>query len=463
MSAKVDTHVSLPSVGEIIAERYKIVSGIARGSMGIVVLAEHLSLKRDVAIKFLAPTTASGETAFKRFQREALISKELNHPNIVQIFDFGEHNGFLYLVMEFLEGQELRDLMREAPQTTERVIDIGIQVLEGLAEAHSRSIIHRDLKPSNIFMTRDRRGRDIVKILDFGIAKALGEGNAEITMAGNVCGTPAYMAPEVYLEEEVGRSVDIYALGLILLEVLYGRRIVDSKTPARMMLKHLRMAVVMPERLANTPLGEVLANAIIKDRKKRYQDADQMLNALLLARENTPKFALSEREISDAFTAMLIDFRGDPRVSDILEEESEAQEDNVRRDDGKIDLGEDWVPVQRSGFGSSGSWSDQANLSSLVSPSSGSWNPQSADTWSESPSPGQPQREVPVPTLESEETLRSLISENRQSRSERTSDSLTSLPTANQPVAESHADLFLGAAAFLILAVLGVLYFLGVI
>jgi serine/threonine protein kinase len=162
-------------VGEILDGRYRLESVIARGGMGVVMSATHLQLDRMVAIKFLHAHLAGDDTLWKRFQREVSISKELNHTNIVRIFDFGEsESGYMFLVMEYLEGEELKTMtVREGPQSTTRVLAIAEQVLDGLAEAHSAEVIHRDLKPGNIYMTTDRRGRDVPKILDFGIAKSL--------------------------------------------------------------------------------------------------------------------------------------------------------------------------------------------------------------------------------------------------------------------------------------------------
>lgn len=272
--------------------------------MGVVVRALDVRMERDVAIKFLRAPNIEEDTAARRFEREVLLSKELNHHHVVQVYDFGRQRELLYLVMEYLEGEELKDLISRGPLSTHRVIDISLQLLEGLAEAHARSIIHRDLKPGNIFVTRDRKDRDFVKLLDFGIAKSIESDDVDLTSAGNVCGTPGYMSPETFLKANVAPHTDIYAVGLIMLEMLFGQPVVAKASPAQMMFKHLQMEVVLPERLRGTEFGKVLRRAVDKIPQRRFKHADEMLVALEAVRESTSNVVLTSAEISDCFVKM---------------------------------------------------------------------------------------------------------------------------------------------------------------
>ncbi len=294
-------------MGEVLDGRYRLDSVIARGGMGVVMLANHLQLDRPVAIKFLHAHLAGDDTLWKRFQREVSISKELNHTNIVRIFDFGEsHSGYMFLVMEFLEGEELKAMtVREGPQSTERVLAVAEQILDGLAEAHAAEVIHRDLKPGNIFMTKDRRGRDVPKVLDFGIAKSLQAVQQQLTSAGTITGTPGYLSPESFVHGDGGKPADIYALGLIFAEMLLGKRVVEAPTAAQAMIKHLQMPLIFPQRLADTGLGKVIVRAVHKDPMQRYADADEMLSALQAAKSSTPTFTLTAQEVEYSLGAMI--------------------------------------------------------------------------------------------------------------------------------------------------------------
>lgn len=343
----------LPAIGDVIDDRYRVHSFLARGNMGVVVRAVDERMQRDVAIKFLRAPNLDGDTAARRFEREVLISKELNHHHVVQVYDFGRPEGLLYLVMEYLDGDELKELISQGPMPSERVIEIGIQMLEGLAEAHAISIIHRDLKPGNIFVTKDRRGRDFVKILDFGIAKNLTDQRPDLTSAGNVCGTPGYMAPETFLKADVNAHTDIYAVGLILVEMLFGSAVIPKESPAQMMLKHLQMEVVLPPRLENTGLGTVLMRAVDKIPQYRYANADDMLLALQEAQQTTPSFKLSNQEISSCFEAMREGFLSEGKNAKIAGEErpgvqsSDSMIPLLDRRSGTAEtlemaLGEDW-------------------------------------------------------------------------------------------------------------------------
>jgi eukaryotic-like serine/threonine-protein kinase len=278
--------VSIPKLGDVIAGRYELTGELGKGGFGMVFKATQMGMNRPVALKVLLPQAASVDTVVERFQREAQLAKNLVHPNTIQLFDFGEtESGCLFIAMEYLDGQTLDDLLkREGPLTMDRVVHIAIQILKSLAEAHEHGIIHRDLKPANIFMRHLVGEKDFVKVLDFGIAKALNIDGAEekqLTQTGSAFGTPSYMPPEQIKGAEMGPYTDLYALGLIMLKVLTGRTMVEGGTPIETAAIQLSpMPIAIPEQIAQGPLGPVIARALAKRFQERYQTALEMLRDL---------------------------------------------------------------------------------------------------------------------------------------------------------------------------------------
>ena len=272
----------IPGVGEVIQDRYRLDSTVATGGMGVIMKATQLAMERDVAIKLLHPHMASDSKTVARFEREVHLAKHLSHPHTIQLFDFGKTDGgSLYIVMEYLEGRDLKEILNdEGGLTLGRTVEIGLQSLDGLAEAHEHDVVHRDLKPSNIFIQEDRRGGDFVKLLDFGIAKSLEGGGAALTATGQVCGTPQYMAPEAVLKRAAGKPGDVYAMGLILMEMMVGRRLFDAGSMPQTIMLQMNQPVPIPDRLAETPFCEVIERSTAKHPDDRYQDADEMFEAL---------------------------------------------------------------------------------------------------------------------------------------------------------------------------------------
>ncbi|HKU44164.1 MAG TPA: serine/threonine-protein kinase, partial [Polyangiales bacterium] len=213
-----------PLIGRTIGGSYCILELVGVGGMGRVYRAEQRMLGRTVAIKVIHPHLLSDEQSVARFYTEARAASRLNHPNSVSIIDFGRtDDGILYLVMEYLQGKDLARLMREdGPLPTARICDIVSAVLEALGEAHALGVVHRDLKPENVIIERLKSSRDLVKVVDFGLAKLLSgqQGQASITLPGLVCGTPDYMSPEQGRGEEVDARGDIYSVGVMLFELL---------------------------------------------------------------------------------------------------------------------------------------------------------------------------------------------------------------------------------------------------
>src|SRR2546430_11455950 len=187
-------------VGQVVADRYHVVKKLGEGGMGQVYLAEHVKMGRRSAIKVLNPSMVHDPDAVARFNREAANASRISHPNICAIYDFGETpDGLIYLAMEFVEGEPLTDVLaREGALPVTRAADICVQVAAALQAAHDLGIVHRDLKPDNVMLTRGRDGTDGVKVVDFGIAKAVGGegGSQQVTRTGLGVGTPGVMSPE---------------------------------------------------------------------------------------------------------------------------------------------------------------------------------------------------------------------------------------------------------------------------
>ena len=207
---------------------YKIVRAIGEGGMGTVYLAEHPMIGKRVAVKMLRPDLGTDPGLVSRFFQEARAVNEIRHPNIVDISDFGKtEDGIVYFVMELLEGRSLRDrLNAEGPLPIDDAVTVSRQVCDALAAAHRVGIVHRDLKPDNIFLLADPTGALRSKLFDFGVAKLLGEQEKQVghkTIAGSVVGTPFYMSPEQALCQEVTAAADIYAMGVVMFEMVTGR------------------------------------------------------------------------------------------------------------------------------------------------------------------------------------------------------------------------------------------------
>lgn len=271
-----------PQIGDVIGDRYRLDELIASGGMGVIMRARQLALDRDVAIKLLHPYAISSEVHIKRFRSEVKLAKSLSHAHTVQIHDYGETDlGALFLVMEYLEGDDLAKVIEnEAPIPVGRATDIALQMLDGLGEAHASGIVHRDLKPSNVFICKSRRDEDLVKILDFGIAKSLHTETDDLTATGHIAGTAKYLAPELMLIDQVSPAADVYAAGLILYEMLTGQAPFHGNTLIQSLVSHLRQQMVLPDPLRGTELGDVLTRATAKHPGYRFANADDMYDAL---------------------------------------------------------------------------------------------------------------------------------------------------------------------------------------
>jgi serine/threonine protein kinase len=261
---------------------YTLLEPIGHGGMAVVYRARQDSLERTVAIKILSDNLAASTEFMERFRREARTAAKLRHPNVITVFDFGQDvRGVPYLVLEYVEGPTLADLM-DSGLDDSRIPDLLGQIAAGLDYAHARGVIHRDVKPGNVLLTDDGR----VVLADFGLAWLL-EG-AHLTLAGGVIGTPEYMAPEQAGGEPIDHRADVYALGVVLYEMLVGERPFVAETPIGVLLKHLQDAP--PSVLEARPelpaaVGEVVARALAKDPSERFASAGDLARAFRAAFE----------------------------------------------------------------------------------------------------------------------------------------------------------------------------------
>jgi serine/threonine protein kinase/Flp pilus assembly protein TadD len=283
-------------IGKTISH-YRILEKLGGGGMGVVYRAEDTKLKRTVALKFLPEGLSRDRQALERFQREAEAASALNHPNICVIHDIDEYEGQPFIAMEYLEGGTLKAHIKRGPLPVLDALDLGCQMAEALAEAHAHGIVHRDMKPANVMLTKSGR----VKLVDFGLAR-LPE-MAGVTTTGVAIGTPAYMAPEQVRGETIDGRADLWALGVVLYEMLAGQHPFASESVQGTVHGVLNRAPEPVERLRPglpPPLVRIVSRALTKDAVRRYQQAEQMLADLQACRQQlqaSPARVESERRV----------------------------------------------------------------------------------------------------------------------------------------------------------------------
>ncbi len=269
----------LSSPGDVLANRYRIEEVIGQGGFGAVFRATQLNLNRGVALKVLLPSLVTSVGNLDRFRREAELAQQLEHPNTVRLYDFGQHEGMLFLVFELLRGQALDALIStNGPSPPARVARLVSQVLKSLMEAHSRGIVHRDIKPSNIFVTSFQGEPDFVKVLDFGIAKpVMNRESTTLTSDGQLIGTPSYMAPEQVVGDQLGPWTDVYALGLVMAEALSGQVVFTGQTSMKVCMDQASSdPAPLPAAVFQSPLGQIVQKATQKVPANRYASAEDM-------------------------------------------------------------------------------------------------------------------------------------------------------------------------------------------
>jgi serine/threonine-protein kinase len=284
-----------PLLGTTVAGRYKVIKLLGEGGMGQVYLAEHSAIEKRIALKVLRAEYAHKGEIVTRFQQEAISASRIKHPNVLDVFDFGQlENGCFYLAMEFLEGNDLADeLQRSRVLTAPRALPIAMQICRALSAAHAKGVVHRDMKPENVFLQRTGDGEEIVKIVDFGIAQ-LKPSNEEaaavsthrrLTRTGMIFGTPEYMAPEQASGKHADLRCDIYAVGIILFELFTGAVPFTGETFLGVLTKHLNemppsMRAVYPDLQISNELEAVVARTLAKDPTQRYQTMNELAAAL---------------------------------------------------------------------------------------------------------------------------------------------------------------------------------------
>ena len=270
--------LSDPLVGRVVDGRYRIGPRIARGGMASVYEATDLRLDRVCAVKVMHPGLGDDEEFAARFVREARSAARLDHPNVVAVFDQGHDDGTVFLVMEYVAGHTLRDVIRkESPMSPSRALALVEPILSALAHAHRAGLIHRDVKPENVLIADDGR----VKVADFGLAKAVSADTQHTATGGVLIGTVSYLAPELVVDGRSDARADVYAAGVLIYELLTGSKPHEGESPIAVAYKHVHEDVPPPSRSApGIPayLDALVARATARDLDQRPADAGVLLH-----------------------------------------------------------------------------------------------------------------------------------------------------------------------------------------
>ena len=285
-------------IGQVLGNRYQIETLLGEGAMGAVFKARHVKVGRPFAVKILHKRLLEDKKLALRFEREAELAGRLRHPNVIGVVDVGETtDGWRYMVMDFAEGSDLATLLGEAPMPPARISNLVRQMLEGVYHAHEAGLIHRDFKPENVIVERDDHDVEVPRIVDFGIA-ILREGgestsaNGRLTTNGLVLGTPHYMAPEQAVADPIDHRIDLFALGIVIYEMLSGKLPFDGESMAQLMF---RIANEPPTPIgANVPptIARFLERALAKNADERFQTGEhfggELRAALAAATQHAP-------------------------------------------------------------------------------------------------------------------------------------------------------------------------------
>lgn len=291
--------------GDIVAQRYQITGTLGSGGFAAVYAAEHVGTKQPIALKLLA-VGMDGEdyVAMRRFFREARVTAGLTHRNTVRVFDVGQDDdGPLFIAMELLRGTPLNVKLKEnaklqTAMQEDEALNVAIQILGSLSEAHSQQLVHRDLKPANIFLTKDAEGELLVKVLDFGIARTA---NSSLTAAGAAPGTPAFMSPEQCYADVVDARSDLYAVAILMFACVCSALPFESKDSIQLMTMHAKTPAPDPRTKAKVPLSDGFVACVLKALSKapddRFADAEAMIEELQQVRDGTWNGHLAAREM----------------------------------------------------------------------------------------------------------------------------------------------------------------------
>ena len=268
--------------------RYELHRQLGRGGMAEVFLARDQLLDRPVAMKVLFPEFATDPAFVERFRREATAAANLNHPNIVGVYDWGEADGTYFIVMEYVDGRTLSDILRaEGPLHPDRVADVGADVAAALGFAHRNGVVHRDVKPGNVLVTAAGQ----VKVADFGIARAItANADENLTQVGTVMGTATYFSPEQARGDAVDPRSDIYSLGCVLYELLVGKPPFSGDTPVAIAYKHVQESPVPPRHLnveLPAAIEAIVLKCLAKNPVNRYPSAEDLRADLRRFREGS--------------------------------------------------------------------------------------------------------------------------------------------------------------------------------
>jgi eukaryotic-like serine/threonine-protein kinase len=270
-------------VGKILAQRYELIEKIAEGGMARVYRGRDLLLKRTIAVKVLKDQMTGDAAFIRRFEREAQSAAALSHPHIVNIYDVGEEDGIYFMVMEYVDGKNLKEHIREKGRlSSSEAIKITRQIAEALEQAHAAGVVHRDIKPQNILFSRDGK----VKVADFGIAIA-GDG-VTVTVGDQIIGSVQYISPEQARGELAGKQSDLYSLGIVMYEMVTGKVPFTAESPVALAMKHIQEQIVPPRRLVESipeALEEIILKAVAKDSAERFGTAAELLEALFYSED----------------------------------------------------------------------------------------------------------------------------------------------------------------------------------
>jgi len=317
-------------LGHIVDGRYRVIEVVGRGGMGVVYKVEHVRMGKMAAMKVLHKDLADDPDVVRRFEQEATAVSRLQHPNTVQVFDFGNALGALYLIMEYVRGQDLGHIIeRDGPLPFARAAPLLVQICGALAEAHELGIVHRDLKPENVLITRTTGGRDYAKVLDFGLAKLEAREPASVTDRSEIVGTPYFMSPEQIRGDEVDARADVYSLGALMYTAMTGQPPFTAKTAVGVLTKHLTADLVPPS-IAAPQLGitaeadAIVARAMAKEPGARWRSAAEMGAAIE---------ALYGEQVGDGSPTALPRSRSRSRTRLYTEEDEPMSELRLRRAD----------------------------------------------------------------------------------------------------------------------------------